>query len=118
MQLHHQMELDGESISAQKVIDKYLGKDNKPVIMLLDLFREHNEKCCKLFGNGMAPGTIERYETSYKLLLHRPTKKKMYPLPILDYKFITNYEFWLRTERKCSHNSAVKYLKISGRSFA
>ena len=66
MQLYRQMELDGESISAQKVVDKYLGRDSKPIITLLNLFREHNEKCRKLSGNGMAPGTVERYETSYK----------------------------------------------------
>lgn len=66
MQIHRQMELDGKPITAQKVIDKYLVRDNKPVIMLLDLFREHNEKCRKLSVNGMAPGTVERYETSLK----------------------------------------------------
>ena len=66
MQLHREMELDREHITAQKVIDKYLGRDDKPVIMLLDIFREHNEKCRKLSGNGMSTGTVERYETSLK----------------------------------------------------
>lgn len=118
MQLHRQMELDGESISAQKVIDKYLGRDDKPVIMLLDLFREHNEKCRKLSGNGMAPGTVERYETSYKHtanFIKDTYGKEDMPVADIDHKFITDYEFWLRTERKCSHNSAVKYLKNFGK---
>lgn len=118
MQLHRQMELDGEFITAQKVIDKYLGKDEKPVIMLLDLFREHNEKCRKLSGNGMAPGTVERYETSYKhtaAFVESVYRKKDIPVADIDHKFITDYEFWLRTERKCSHNSAVKYLKNFGK---
>ena len=53
------MELDGKSITAQKVIDKYLGRDKRSVIMLLDLFRE-------LSGNSMTLGTVERYKTSYK----------------------------------------------------
>ena len=56
MQVHRQMELGGERITAQGVIDRYLGRDAKPVLMLLELFREHNEKCAKLSGNGMAPG--------------------------------------------------------------
>jgi len=118
MQLHRQMELDGESITAQKVIDKYLGRDNKPVIMLLDLFREHNEKCRKLSGNGMAPGMVERYETSYKhteTFIESTYGKTDIPVADIDHKFITDYEFWLRTERKCSHNSAVKYLKNFGK---
>ena len=118
MQAHRQMELDGEPITAQKVIDKYLGRDSKPVIMLMDLFREHNEKCRKLSGNGMAPGTVERYETSLKHtanFIKFTYGKDDIPVADIDHKFITDYEFWLRTERKCSHNSAVKYLKNFGK---
>ena len=118
MQAHRQMELDGEAITAQKVIDKYLGRDSKPVVMLLDLFREHNEKCRKLSGNGMAPGTVERYETSYKhtaAFIESTYGKTDIPVADIDHKFITDYEFWLRTERKCCHNSAVKYLKNFGK---
>ena len=61
MQVHRQMELDGEKITAQGIIDRYLGRDTKPAIMLLDLFREHNEKCRKLSGNGMAPAAVKCY---------------------------------------------------------
>ena len=42
MQIYREMELDREHITAQKVIDKYLGRNSKPDIMLLDIFREHN----------------------------------------------------------------------------
>ncbi len=76
MQVYRETELDREPISAFKMVDKYLGRNEKPVVMLLALFREHNEKCRKLSGNGMAPGTVER---------------------------------------KCCHNSAVKYLKNFGK---
>ena len=66
MQVYREMELDGETITAQKVVNKYLGRNTKPVIMLLDVFREHNDRCHKLAGNGMSPATVERYKTSYK----------------------------------------------------
>ena len=118
MQAHRQMELDDEFITAQKVVGKYLGKDNKPIITLLDLFREHNEKCRKLSGNGMAPGTVERYETSLKhtaAFIESTYDNTDIPVADIDHKFITDYEFWLRTKRKCSHNSAVKYLKNFGK---
>ncbi|MCC8036262.1 MAG: site-specific integrase [Rikenellaceae bacterium] len=114
MQLYREMELDGESISAQRVIDKYLGRNDKPAIMLLDVFREHNDRCHKLAGNGMSPATVERYETSYKhtaSFIEDTYNKKDIPIADVDHKFITDYEFWLRTERKCNHNSATKYLK-------
>ena len=28
----------------------------------------------------------------------------------LDYEFISEYAFWLKTARKCNHNTAMKYL--------
>ena len=118
MQVHRQMELDGERITAQGVIDRYLGRDTKPVMMLLDLFREHNEKCAKLSGNGMAAGTVERYTTSYKHtadFIRLVYRKDDVPVASVDHKFIKDYEFYLRTERKCGHNSAVKYLKNFGK---
>lgn len=114
MQIYREMEFDREEITAQKIIDKYLGRNNKPVIMLLDVFREHNERCHKLAGNGMSPATVERYETSYKHtaeFIDLVYNKKDVPIADVDHKFITDYEFYLRTERKCSHNTAVKYLK-------
>ncbi|MDR0232665.1 MAG: site-specific integrase [Dysgonamonadaceae bacterium] len=114
MQIYREMELDRQPISAQKVVDKYLGRDDKPAIMLLDVFREHNDRCRKLAGNGMAPATVERYETSYKHtaeFIEFTYNKKDVPIVDINHKFITDYEFYLRTERKCNHNSATKYLK-------
>lgn len=114
MQIYREMELDKATITAHKIADKYLGRDDKPVIMLLDVFREHNERCHKLAGNGMSPATVERYETSYKhtaSFIEYAYNKKDVPIADVDHKFITDYEFWLRTERKCNHNSATKYLK-------
>lgn len=118
MQIHRQMELDGKPITAQKVIDKYLGRANKSVIMLLDLFREHNEKCRKLSGNGMAPGTVERYETSLKHtenFIKDTYGKEDVPVADVDHKFITEYELWLHFLSVRSHNSAIKYLKNFGK---
>lgn len=115
VQIYREMELDREPISAQKVIDKYLGRDSKPEIMLLDVFREHNERCHKLAENGgMASATVVRYVTSCKhtaSFIESVYKKQDIPIADVDHKFITDYEFWLRTERKCNHNSATKYLK-------
>jgi site-specific recombinase XerD len=106
------------TITAQGVIDRYLGRDTKSVVMLMDLFREHNEKCRKLSGNGMAAGTVERYETSYKHtadFLRLTYNREDIPVADVDHKFIKDYEFYLRTERNCCHNSAVKYLKNFGK---
>lgn len=56
MQMKRELEIDGEEITAQKIIQKYLGKDEKPKMTLLTVFHEHNERCIKLAEKGdMAP---------------------------------------------------------------
>ena len=118
MQVYRQMELDGETITAQGVIDRYLGRDTKPAIMLMELFREHNENCHRLAGNGMAPATVKRYETSLRhteAFLQFKFGKSDIPVREVDHKFITDYELFLRSECRCCHNSAVKYLKNFGK---
>ncbi|MEN4760773.1 phage integrase SAM-like domain-containing protein [Chryseobacterium sp. C39-AII1] len=29
----------------------------------------------------------------------------------IDHAFIMDYDFWLRSERKCANNTAIKYIK-------
>jgi len=114
MQIYREMEFDRLEITAKKIIDQYLGRNDKPTIMLLDVFREHNERCHKLIGKGMAAATVTRYETSLKHtanFIQFCYGKEDIPISDVNHKFITDYEFYLKTERNCSHNSATKYLK-------
>jgi hypothetical protein len=80
--------------------------------MLIPIFKEHNSKIKELLGIEYAPGTLERYETSLK---HTTNflfwKYNIIDINIdkIDHAFITDYEFYLRTVRKCANNTAVKY---------
>jgi site-specific recombinase XerD len=82
--------------------------------MLIPIFKEHNSKIKDLLGIEYAPGTLERYETSLK---HTSNflfwKYNITDINIdkIDHAFITDYEFYLRTVRKCANNTAVKYIK-------
>lgn len=115
MKIYREMEIDGIEITAQKIIDKYLGKDEKPKITLLTVFREHNERCAKLASKeDMAAGTVERYKTSFRHtqeFIRFHFSKDDVLLEEVNHKFIMDYEFFLKTERNCSHNTATKYLK-------
>ena len=114
MQIYRDMEQRNEKINAKKIIDRFLGRDTEPIILLLDVFLEHNERCRQLSGKDMAAGTVERYETSYKhtaeFIKHNFGKEDI-PIKEVDHKFITDYEFYLKTVRNCSHNTTTKYLK-------
>ncbi|WP_445749415.1 site-specific integrase [Polaribacter sp.] len=81
---------------------------------LIPIFVEHNRKIKELVGQEYAPGTLERYETSLK-----HTKNFIFwkynitdiNIEKIDHSFITEYEFYLRSVRKCANNTAVKYIK-------
>lgn len=115
IRIHRDMEQDGEEfITAQSVINRFLGKDKPERHTLLELFEEHNEKCRKLSGIDMAPATVKRYETSLKHtqeFMRYTYKREDIYLDELKRDFIEDYEFYLKTVRKCNHNSTVKYLK-------
>lgn len=108
------MELEGADISARTVLDRYLGKDRPVRHTLIEVFMEHNEKQKKLAGIDVAPATAVRYETCRKLieqfLRHAYRRDDIY-LDELSRQFVEDYEFFLKTERRCSHNTTIQYLK-------
>ena len=64
-------------------------------------------------GKEYAPGTLERYKTSYKhtqSFLQCRYKSEDIDITKLNYQFISEYEFWLKSVRKCDHNTTMKYL--------
>ncbi|MBO9562702.1 MAG: phage integrase SAM-like domain-containing protein [Niastella sp.] len=66
-----------------------------------------------LVGNEYSAGTLERYETSMRhtrSFLQWKYKVDDMDITQLNYEFISEYEFWLKSVRKCSHNPAMKYL--------
>ncbi|MBK5721712.1 site-specific integrase [Dysgonomonas sp. Marseille-P4677] len=114
MEIYREMELNAEYITVRKIVDKYLGVETKPPIMLLEIFRDHNKKCQKLMGKDMSVSTVKRYETSYRHteeFIKLNYQKEDIPIEDVNYQFVKDYEFFLKTERNCCHNSTMKYLK-------
>lgn len=112
--IHRDMEMDGERITAQKVLDRYLGRDEEERHTILQVFREHNEKCRKLTGIDMSPATVERYETCFnhtQEFIRFTYHKDDFYLDEMNRQFVEDYEFYLKTERACNHNTTTKYLK-------
>lgn len=81
--------------------------------MALEIFQRNNEQIKELVGREFAPGTLERYRTSLDHtdpLLSGSMQQMIWTLKGLDYEFISEYEFWLKSVRHCGHNTAMKYL--------
>jgi len=110
--IYDQLLNNEESITAQKIKHIYQGKAIKHK-MLLEIFQSHNEKIEKLVGKEFAPGTIERYKTAKKHVtdyIKLEYEQTDLPVKDVDHKFITGLEYYLKTERKCAHNTAIKYV--------
>jgi site-specific recombinase XerD len=81
--------------------------------MFIEVFRNHNEKIKQLVDIEFSPGTIERYETALShtvSFLRWKFKKDDIDIQELNYEFVSELEFWLKSIRKCSHNTSIKYI--------
>lgn len=114
---HRQLIDAREPVTAERLKNKLLGKEEQEK-MLVGVFQEHNQKIADLVGDAFAPGTLERYTTSLKHtqdFLFWKYGVRDIDIREIDHAFITDYEHYLRSIRKCSNNTAVKYIKNFGK---
>jgi len=114
---HRQLTLADELITAETIRDKFLGKSEKP-LLLIEIFNEHNKRMETLIDKEYSKGTLTCFQTSLKHT--KDFLKWKYNLTDIDIKqinnsFIMDYDFFLRSERKCANNSAVKNMKNFGK---
>lgn len=114
MEIYRELEFEGIEFNPQTILNRYKGVEEENRMTLLTVFKDHNECCRKLAGKDMSPSTVTRYETSYRhteeFIRFNYQKDDVY-LDEVNHQFIKDYEFFLKTERNCNHNSATKYLK-------
>lgn len=113
MQIHRQMELDGKHITAREIKEQFKGRAAKPK-MLLEEFRRHNEQCRKLIGTDYAAATVSRFDRVVRYLgeyMQAFYHCEDIPLKEVDHEFISNFDYFLKTEKDCKHNASVKMLK-------
>ena len=113
LQIQRDLELDKKEVSAQIILNRYLGKEQSDRHTLMEVFRAHNEKCRALIGINFAPDTVLRYETCLRLIeefMRNTYKKEDCYLEEVTKQFVEEFEFYLKTIRKCCHNTTTKYL--------
>jgi site-specific recombinase XerD len=109
---HRQLLAKGEQITIEALKASVTGIAEKK-IMFLEQFKKHNDRMIELKGTDYAEGTISRYNTSYhhtKEFIKWKYKYDDIDIQKLDFEFITDFEFWLKTHRKCGHNTTMRYL--------
>lgn len=104
--------LEGETITAQKLINFILGKTvSKAKVM--EEFSLHNSEVLALVPKEYSKVTYIRYETA-KAHVHQFLKYK-YEIEDLEfrelnYEFIKDFEFYLKTVKNISNNTTLKYI--------
>ena len=110
--MEREMIQDGLEITYQSFKEKWSGADEKSH-MLLEVFKQHNDEVAQLAGKDFAAATLKRYTTSLRHTRNFIAWKYKVPdidIRKLNYEFISNYAFWLKSIRNCNHNSSMKYL--------
>ncbi len=100
-----------EMITAELLRDTITGNGNRK--MLLEIFTQHNSDMEALIGTDYADGTHDCFSTTYDhTLAFMQWQYSVEDMDIrkLDHFFIDRFSFWLKTERKCGHNTTMKYL--------
>lgn len=110
-----QMELihKNEELSLENFKSRILGIHQRER-MIIPIYQNHNDKIEELIGNGYAYGTLERFKISLKHLQEFiQWKYNVSDISItkIDYAFVTEFEFYLRSVKKCNNNTAVKYVR-------
>lgn len=104
---------NGIRITAESIKSRFTGQDAK-ARMLVSIFEQHNNDLGKLVGKEYSPSILTRYKTTLQHVVEFMKKKYCIDdinIKMLNHAFITDFDFYLRTERNCNNNSAVKYIK-------
>jgi site-specific recombinase XerD len=117
LELHRKMSEADETITAETIKNRFVGKEEKSRT-LLAVFEDHNKKMKGLVGQEFEKSTLQRYETS---LMHAKDFMRLQyniseiPVTKINFAFLNDFEYYLRSVRKCGNNSAIKYIKNLGK---
>ncbi|WP_284653464.1 site-specific integrase [Flavobacterium terrisoli] len=102
-----------EELSIENFQSILLDKDNK-ARMLIPIFQDHNNRMKELLGKQYAPGTLQRFEVTLNHIKNFLIwKHNISDIRIdkFDFAMVTDFEFYLRSVKNCSNNTAVKYVR-------
>jgi len=111
-QAHQALILENKEVTASNIKAKLLGQDAEQH-WIIEEFKDHNKKMEALIGKQYALGTWKRFETTLKHtqdFIQWKYKTPDYAVSRLNYEFLENFEFYLKSVRSCDHNATMKYL--------
>ena len=113
-EIYKELVANGEEISANIIKAKFHGVDTDKPRMLLEIFEDHNKQFGELVGKDFAKGTLKRFQVVTKALgefLQWKFQITDISIKKLNFEFINDFEFYLKSVRNCSHNTVMGYVK-------
>lgn len=111
--IHKDLTLFGHEITGEVVRLKFLGITDKPR-MLVEIYEHHNQQFAELVGKEFSEGTLKKFKTCKQSIidfLQWKNKTSDIAIKKLGFEFVNDYEFYLKTVKNCSHNTAMGYIK-------
>lgn len=113
-QIYNHMAARNEFITAEAIKLRYIGEES-PQKTILQTIRIHNEEMQRKIGTDVVKATWTKFLTLEKKLtvyIKRYRKKSDFYLEELDYRFVTEFEYFLRSVEKISANTTMKYIRM------
>jgi site-specific recombinase XerD len=103
---------EGLELTVDAFRKKWLGVKERPYY-LLEIFKQHNEQLKQLIGTDCSKATFGKYRTTFdhtaKFIKWKYLLNDI-DITHLQYNFIPEFEFYLKSQQKCNHNTTIKYL--------
>jgi len=114
---HRLLTADKENITAETIRMRLNGKVETERL-LTEIFQAHNDKIKALIGTEFTRGTWVKYNTTLNHLkgfLNSKLNLTEIEVTKVDGAFISEFEFYIRSNGKCANNATVKHLKNLGK---
>ncbi len=104
----------GTEFNGDLIKMRFLGLDLEKQKMLVEIFNHHNDQFSELVGKEFSIRTLKKFNTSIRYVkefILWKYKVKDIQIRHLDFEFINDFEFYLKSKAGCSHNTAMQYIK-------
>jgi len=104
--------LEGKDFTKEMLRLKWFGIEQR-IHTLVEVFRQHNEQLKSLIGKDNSKATYTKYRTTLDHIisfLQWKFKRSDIEIAAINYSFITDFEFWLKSVQNCNHNTTIKYI--------
>jgi site-specific recombinase XerD len=103
---------EGKTLTKESLRNKWYGL-NERAHTLVEVFKNHNQQLETLIDISNSKATFGKYRTTLDHVisfLNWKFSRSDIEISNINYSFITDLEFWLKSSQKCNHNTTIKYI--------